>query len=262
MTNTPDLTPGGNNSEGTYLMGLTFHVTEDLSITGLRFYSPSTQTGTGGAVYALGGAVGGLAQEMQDFSAGWNTITFDTPVAVAANATEDHFAGVLLPNPSKYTNATTADPFTEGNVVFDTAGAYIAGATSLTLPVAAHKGGASDGGQVQWGGGNWFGLQLITDEVVVPLEPITFSAVRTNDTTATLTWGTLTDAPDGVTVLRATGEHAVDGDGDAFGEEGYDPTTISGATVIAENQTSPYVNTGLDAETTYTYAVIRTGPDA
>jgi hypothetical protein len=110
------------------------------------------------------------------------------------------------------------------------------------------------------GSGGYIHVTVATLRGTVEVLPITFTAERTTTTTATLTWGTLSDAPDGVSVLRAPGVHTTDGSGDAFGDAGYDPTTISGAAIVSENETSPYVDTGLTPGTSYTYAVIRTGP--
>jgi len=85
---------------------------------------------------------------------------------------------------------------------------------------------------------------------------------RTSDTSATITWDEPFGADFGVTVLRVPILTTEDGSGDEFGDPGYDPTTISGATVIATGETSPYVDATLDADTAYTYFLIRTGPDA
>jgi hypothetical protein len=87
-------------------------------------------------------------------------------------------------------------------------------------------------------------------------------ASRTSDTTATISWDEPFGADYGITILRASGPHTEDGSGDEFGDVGYDPSTIVGSTVIAEGESSPYVDTGLDAETSYTYFLVRTGPDA
>jgi hypothetical protein len=89
-------------------------------------------------------------------------------------------------------------------------------------------------------------------------DPIDLDVMRTTSTTATLTW-TPDDGPDGMSILRAPAAHTTDGSGDAYGAPGYDPATIAGATMISTGETSPYVDTGLDAGTDYTYAVIRTG---
>ena len=93
------------------------------------------------------------------------------------------------------------------------------------------------------------------------LAPLTFTGVRTSGSTAAIDWGTTPDdAPAGVTILRATGTHTVDGNGHAYGQTGYDPTTIDGATIITTGLTvTPYTDTGLDPATAYTYAIVRTG---
>lgn len=260
MATFPTITPGPGSTEGSYFMAMRFNVAAEQTITGIRFNSPGNQPATGVGLYQEGGSGAGLATKMQAFVAGWNTVTFDTPVVVTAGP--NYVAGVLLPTTAGYTSVAQAD-VTEGDITSAHIGAFINPAPAdLTFTVAPHWLGAADDGRLEDSGtSTWYGIQIVTDESVT-LDPIAFTVERTSGFGATLLWGPLGDDPDGVTVLRAPGVHTTDGNGVAFGEVGYDPTTITGAVVVAEGQDSPYIDGGLDVDTSYTYAVIRTGPGA
>lgn len=261
MSTFPSLVPGATASEGSYFMAMMFTAAEPVTVTGIRYFSGANRAGTGAGLYLEGGSGAGLATKMQNFVTGWNEVTFDAPVTLPGGP-EHYVAGVLLPATASY-SAVPAAPVTEGPLsVFKIGGFRSPAPASLTFAVAPHWLGAADDGRLEDSGtATWYGIQVVTSDAV-PLDPIAVTAERTTDTSATLTWGPVADAPNGVSVLRAPGLFTADGSGDTFGQPGYDPTTIAGAAIVASGRTSPYVDTGLAAGTDYTYAVIRTGPGA
>lgn len=92
------------------------------------------------------------------------------------------------------------------------------------------------------------------------LQKIAMSTTRLSSTSVSVAWTNPGDAPDGVTIVRAPGSVTNDGLGNTPSESDYDPLTVSGATVVAEGQTSsPYTDSGLTPGT-YTYWVARTAP--
>lgn len=101
-------------------------------------------------------------------------------------------------------------------------------------------------------------------DAVPETQPVEFEVNRTGMTTVSIDWGTTPgDAPYGLTIYRIVGSYTQDGSGDDFGDVDYDPSTISGAAVIATGETtSPYLDSGLDGAEVYTYFIVRTGEDA
>lgn len=95
------------------------------------------------------------------------------------------------------------------------------------------------------------------------LEALDFTVTRVDDTHASIAWDDSDPSiEDGVTIVRVAGDQTatLDGDGDGPGESGYDPTTITGAVVVAENEvSSPYVD---DVSTAggYTWWINRSAP--
>lgn len=84
------------------------------------------------------------------------------------------------------------------------------------------------------------------------------NAARLSNTSARISWTHPGDAPNGVSIARWPGSVTTDGNGADPGEAGYDPLTISGATLIANGLTSsPYDDTGLTPGV-YSYDVART----
>lgn len=86
-------------------------------------------------------------------------------------------------------------------------------------------------------------------------------ATRVSGTSVSVAWTHPADAPDGVSIARCAGSHTGnDGNGNPPSSSLYDPTTIAGTTILAENLTSsPYSDTGLTPGE-YTYWIVRTSP--
>lgn len=116
---------------------------------------------------------------------------------------------------------------------------------------------------LSWDSGNQQNMNLITVHIPLappPPEKLELTATRLSDTSVQLTWNDPGDIPHGVTIVRASGTHTLDGDSNEPEDEGYDPLTISGAEVVVENEeTSPYNDTELDPGE-YTYWVARSAP--
>lgn len=92
------------------------------------------------------------------------------------------------------------------------------------------------------------------------LDPIVLTAHRTSGTSDSLSWTDSGDAPDGFTILRASGDQTttLDGAGKSPGDSGYDPSTIAGTSTVATGLTSsPYTDTITTGD--YTYWIVRTG---
>jgi hypothetical protein len=88
---------------------------------------------------------------------------------------------------------------------------------------------------------------------------IPISVSRISTTTVEVDWTHPGDAPNGVTIVRASGTYTNDGLGNAPDENDYDPMTISGAAEITTGETTPpYNDVGLTPGE-YTYWVVRTG---
>lgn len=257
------LTPGATSSEAaSYIMALFGHATADIDVAGVRFYSPAGQTGTAVGLYEAGQATGvPIAQKAQDFSTGWNEVLFDAPVAITAGG--DYFFAVLLPGPTVHYTALTAgvtDNFAETGWVAVKPGQFHSPASSLTLSAPPHIGGTADGGQfADTGTPTWYGVQVVTGSATPPAA-LDFTATRVDDTHVSVAWDdadpTITD---GISVVRAAGDQSatLDGAGIAPGAEGYDPTTIAGASVLAENVlVTPYADT-VPSAGAYTYWINR-----
>lgn len=260
------LTPGSEVSDAAnYGLGFVFTVTDPVAISGVQFNSPEAQTGTGVAVYKISsnvistGEAAPLASKMQDFGSGAQNVLFDAPITVD-DPDGLYYVCVLLPSTAHWQPQSITFPYSEGGSITATTGGYLEGPTTLTPGSVLLLGAGSAPTRVN-DNNTWYGVSLITNDVIT-YDPVNFSATRTSDTEATLAWADPGDAPDGMSILRVTGAITVDGNGIAFGSPGYDPTTIAGSAIIADNQTSPFVDVDLDAGTDYTYAIIRTGPGA
>jgi hypothetical protein len=92
-------TPATVDSGDTGSVNLGVKFTSDVAgtITGIRFYKASANTGTHvGALWSAGGSLLGQGTFTGESSSGWQTVTFASPVAITANTT--YVAAYLAPN--------------------------------------------------------------------------------------------------------------------------------------------------------------------
>lgn len=89
-------------------------------------------------------------------------------------------------------------------------------------------------------------------------------AVRLDSTSVSVTWTHPSDAPDGMALIRCAGHQVNDFDGDIPSDPDYDPTTIVGATVVANNldagDSVGYTDSGITPPGEYTYWLVRESP--
>jgi hypothetical protein len=92
-------TPAIVDSGDTNAVNLGVKFTADVagSVTGIRFYKSTANTGTHvGALWSAGGELLGQATFSGESSSGWQTVTFATPVPITAGTT--YVASYLAPN--------------------------------------------------------------------------------------------------------------------------------------------------------------------
>ena len=98
-------------------LGVQFQSSVAGTVTGIRFYKAGANTGTHvGSLWTASGQLLGSATFTNETASGWQTVTFATPVAIAANTT--YVAGYFAPN-GHYsdtsfglTSAVTSGPLT------------------------------------------------------------------------------------------------------------------------------------------------------
>jgi hypothetical protein len=82
---------------GAYTLGVKFQSSSDGFITGVRFYKGANNTGAHvGGLWNANGQLLASGSFVNETTVGWQTVLFDTPVPVTANAT--YTAGYLTPN--------------------------------------------------------------------------------------------------------------------------------------------------------------------
>lgn len=95
------------------------------------------------------------------------------------------------------------------------------------------------------------------------LQPIELTTTRVSDTAVDVAWTHPSDATAGVSIIRCLGTQENDGNGNVPEDAAYDPTTLAGSTTVAnslDGGDTPYHDTGLTAQQTWTYWVVRTSP--
>jgi N,N-dimethylformamidase beta subunit-like protein/uncharacterized protein DUF4082/fibronectin type III domain protein/Big-like domain-containing protein len=110
---TPATTDSGDTSS--VELGVKFTASATGTVTGIRFYKASTNTGTHvGSLWTAGGTLLASGTFTNESGSGWQTLSFTTPVGVAAGTT--YVAGYLAPNghysytSSAFTTAVTNGP--------------------------------------------------------------------------------------------------------------------------------------------------------
>jgi hypothetical protein len=92
---TPSTVDAGDTSAT--VLGVKFTADVSGSVTGIRFYKASTNTGTHvGTLWSAGGTQLGSGSFSGETASGWQTLTLATPVAVTAGTT--YVASYLAPN--------------------------------------------------------------------------------------------------------------------------------------------------------------------
>jgi hypothetical protein len=92
---TPTTVDGGDN--GSVVLGVKFTSDVAGSVTGIRFYKAAANTGTHvGALWSAGGQLLAQGTFTGETASGWQSVTFASPVAIAANTT--YVATYLAPN--------------------------------------------------------------------------------------------------------------------------------------------------------------------
>jgi hypothetical protein len=92
---TPSTVDGGD--AGSVVVGVKFQASVSGSVTGVRFYKASTNTGTHvGSLWASDGTLLREATFSGETASGWQTVTFSTPVAVTSGTT--YVVSYLAPN--------------------------------------------------------------------------------------------------------------------------------------------------------------------
>jgi hypothetical protein len=92
---TPPVVDSGDS--GSVNLGVKFTSDVAGSITGIRFYKASTNTGTHvGALWSASGTLLAQGTFTGESASGWQTVTFSSPVAITANTT--YIASYLAPN--------------------------------------------------------------------------------------------------------------------------------------------------------------------
>ncbi len=101
---TPATTDSGDTSP--VEIGVKFQSSAVGTITGIRFYKASTNTGTHiGSLWTAGGTLLASGTFSGETASGWQNLTFSSPVSISANTT--YVAGYLAPN-GHYSNTNAA----------------------------------------------------------------------------------------------------------------------------------------------------------
>ena len=106
-----------SNDSGAVELGVKFRATTNGSITGLRFYKASTNTGTHVAhLWSATGTLLGSATFSKETKSGWQQVNFASPIAISANTTyvASYFApvGHYSDDTSGFQKAVSSPPLT------------------------------------------------------------------------------------------------------------------------------------------------------
>jgi hypothetical protein len=223
---TPAVVDSGDRSSTE--VGVKFKADYDGSITGIRFYKASANTGTHiGSLWSASGTRLAQATFANESGSGWQSVTFDNPVAVTAGTT--YVASYFAPS-GHYSSTTNGLATAVDNPPLHTIansssanGVYAYG-TSSTFPTTAYK------------ASNYFVDVLYA---VTPLGQVTGVSATSGPSSANVTWTAPSSGT--VTAYKIT---------PYIGSTAQTPKTITGSPPA----TSASV-TGLTAGTAYTFTV-------
>lgn len=248
---------GDNTAASGHVLGLYVIPADDIAITGITFDSPTSQL-IDCRAYAIGGSGGGdgnpiWTQLNVPVVSGINEIEFPDLITLTAGlryafaiALEDdgHFKSVSNGGAPLDGDFTTVNEHWGIRVLdTDTLPATATMAVSLAAPWD----------QVP----NFYGVGLYYGSLP---SKISFSATRVDNETVSIDWSLPGDAPDGISICRASGPVVNDGEGRPPSDAAYDPSTVDGAVIIAEGLSEgPYLDEGLTPGV-YTYWVARFAP--
>ena len=249
---TPDFPDSGDG--GSVELGLKFTSTTAGTVSGVRFYKSTANSGTHtGSLWSAAGTRLATATFSGESASGWQSVAFSTPVAVAANTTyvvsyfapRGHYAyspGYLYPNPS---------PMPAGSGSVDSAplhaprstpasgnGVYTYAASS-TFPTSTYE-----------AQNYWVDLVFSTTTAVTPTPPTPPTVVSTTPANAAA-GVVLTTTP------SATFDQAVTASSITFALKNPAGTALAGATTYttATNTATFTPGVALAAGTTYTVTV-------
>jgi electron transfer flavoprotein alpha/beta subunit len=124
-------------------VGVKFESTVAGSVTGIRFYKASTNTGTHvGSLWSAAGALLASATFSNESTSGWQTVTFSSPVAISANTI--YVAGYFAPNghytssQAAFTNAVVNGPLESVANATSANGVYTYGSSSV-FPASSYN---------------------------------------------------------------------------------------------------------------------------
>ncbi len=221
-------------------LGVQFTPGEAGTITGIRFYKASTNTGTHvGSLWSSSGTLLAQATFSGETASGWQTATFSTPVAVAAGTT--YVASYLAPNghysvtQPGFSSAVTNGPLTapaSGSVTPGN-GVYFYASTS-TFPNSTYQ-------------SSNYSVDVLFDPGVsgpatAPGAPTGVSAVPANSE-AQVSWTDPSNGGSAITTYTVT---------PYVGTQAQTPTIVAGAT------TTSVLVSGLTDNTAYTFTVAAT----
>jgi Domain of unknown function (DUF4082)/Bacterial Ig domain/Fibronectin type III domain/Lysyl oxidase len=214
-------------------LGVKFTSEAPGSITGIRFYKASTNTGTHiGSLWSATGTLLAAATFTSETASGWQQVNFSTPVAISANTT--YIAGYLAPK-GHYSDTLSAfatsgvsnPPLSALANSISPNGVYTYSATS-TLPTSSYK--ATN---------YWVDVNFEPEPVTAPGQPTNVSATA-GPGSATVTWSAPSNGG-AVTKYIIT---------PYIGSTAQPATTVTGSPPA----TSTTIN-GLTGGTTYTFTV-------
>jgi hypothetical protein len=225
---TPSVVDSGDTTSVT--VGAKFKADYDGSISGIRFYKASSNTGTHiGALWSSSGQPLAQATFANESGSGWQSVTFDNPVAVTAGTT--YVASYFAPR-GHYSSTTNGLASAVDNPPLHTIansssanGVYAYG-TSSTFPTNTYR------------GTNYFVDVMYALPVPGQVTGVTASAA--GETSANVSW-TAPSSGGSVTSYRIT---------PYIGSTAQTPKTITGSPPATSTKV-----TGLTTGTTYTFTV-------
>jgi hypothetical protein len=217
-------------------------------VTGVRFYKASTNTGTHtGSLWAADGTRLAQATFTGETASGWQTVTFDQPVAILPNTT--YVASYHAPN-GRYSAAQdffwrAPAPGPNGGANTDAPPLHALHNTETTSNGVFSYGSASTFPTQSFGAGNYY-VDVMFTRIAAPGAVSNVTASARGLTSATVTWSAPTTggAPTSYKITPYVGTTAKT------------PTTITGTPPVTTATVA-----GLTTGTTYTFTVQAINPN-